>query len=60
MAEKLYLCDPDKNRACTKETCKFTGGGDCELTTRLECAQTDADGKPLERRNWKEEADNDA
>lgn len=34
---KLYLCDPAKNKRCTKEKC-FIHGGDCKHTCRAEFA----------------------
>ena len=31
---KLYRCDPEKNRECTKEACRLY----CRMTTRKECS----------------------
>lgn len=48
---KLYLCAPEKNVNCSKRSCKAISGGDsykqCELTSNLDCAKLDADGKPI-------------
>lgn len=36
ISDKVYPCDPDKNKACSKTGC-FINGGDCYQTTKKEC-----------------------
>ena len=44
---KWYACDPALNTECRKRSC-FLHGGNCELTSRPECAVKDPEGKPVE------------
>lgn len=39
----FYVCDPSKNRTCTKNTCQVR----CKLTPDVEFAKLDEDGKPI-------------
>lgn len=39
----LYLCDPSKNKECTKQTCQIK----CKVTTKVEFAKLDNNGKPV-------------
>lgn len=41
-----YLCDIEKNAACTKEWCK-KNGGPCGATTDPACAFRDVHGQPI-------------
>ena len=45
-AKELYLCDPEKNKNCTKEMCHIHGGL-CSLTTDPYCSYTKANGEPI-------------
>ena len=44
--EKLYLCDPQKNRDCKKTSC-FINYGPCKFTKDKKYAVTDENGKAL-------------
>lgn len=35
--DDLYLCDPEKNKECSKSYC-YINGGECEHTTKKEYA----------------------
>ena len=53
MSEKIwYRCDPEKHRECRKRNC-FKQGGPCKRTCREECAETDAEGKPIIEPGWR-------
>lgn len=43
---ELFVCDPARNTACTKELC-FTRGGPCGATSRPEFAVRDLLGRPV-------------
>jgi hypothetical protein len=46
----LYLCDPQKNYLCNKQTCKSNIAAFhrvCDSTSNVEYAQLDSDGKPI-------------
>lgn len=45
-AKELYLCDPEKNKKCTKEMC-YIHGELCSSTTDPHCAFTNANGEPI-------------
>lgn len=36
LGNELYLCDPDKNTECKKQSC-FINGGPCKYTTKERC-----------------------
>lgn len=42
----LYVCDPNKNKWCSKWGC-FKNGGECSLTRYKECAMTDENGNAI-------------
>ncbi len=42
----FFVCDPEKAKDCSKETC-ILRGGDCEMTTNPLWAQY-INGKPIE------------
>ena len=43
---KLYICNPDRNTACSKTLC-FERGGPCGITDRPEFAVRDLTGRPV-------------
>ena len=45
--KRWYICNPEKNRDCRKGSC-CERGGPCRLTSREDCAMTDAAGIPIE------------
>lgn len=46
MKQPLYLCDPEKNINCTKESC-YINSGPCSSTTKPEFAFTNENGEPI-------------
>lgn len=49
MAKDLYLCDPSRNKDCTKECC-YIGEGDwrpCSNTTNPNAAFTNSKGEAI-------------
>lgn len=53
----LYLCDPDKNTACSKTGCVHNPLAKypcCRATKHPEFAQRDEDGGPIQLPDWKE------
>ena len=42
---ELFLCDPEKNNKCLKQSC-FINGGPCRLTTRENFKKEDKDEHP--------------
>lgn len=49
MAKDLYLCDPSRNKACTKEHC-YIGKGDwrpCSITSDPNAAFTNSRGEAI-------------
>ena len=47
MGLKEYICDPNRNTACSKLLC-FERGGPCGITDRPEYAMRDLFGRPVE------------
>lgn len=46
--EFFYLCDPEKNKTCTKISCHLNGEDyPCRLAVKKEHAVTDEKGRPL-------------
>ena len=46
--EFIYLCDPEKNKACGKSSCRLNGDDySCRLTINKEFAVTDEKGRAL-------------
>lgn len=57
----LYWCDPEKNAACRKMSCRYVlrkcEGGVCEATFRRAYARTDENGVPMvyeKQKEWQE------
>ena len=47
--KKLYLCDPERNRECGKQSCgTYHQRGRCFSTKRRAYAKTDENGVPIE------------
>ena len=44
---KTYVCDPQRNAACSKTLC-FERGGPCGTTDDVRCAMRDLTGQPVE------------
>lgn len=47
MNKKFYVCDPVRNRTCSKALC-FERGGPCGATDDVRCALRDLLGRPVE------------
>lgn len=45
--KKLYECDASKNASCNKFGC-YLNGWVCHLTSNVDCALLDKEGKPIE------------
>lgn len=53
----LYLCDPDKNRACSKTGCVYNPLAKypcCRATTHPEFAKLGESGEPIQIPDWLE------
>ncbi len=47
MKIRTYVCDPERNTACSKALC-FERGGPCGTTDDVRCALQDLTGRPVE------------
>lgn len=45
--KKLYECDASKNASCNKFGC-YLNGWECHLTSNIDYALLDKEGKPIE------------
>lgn len=54
MKQPLYLCNPEKNVNCTKESC-YTNNGPCSSTTKPEFAFTNENGESIKEHYEEEE-----
>lgn len=54
----LYLCDPEKNTDCRKNSCEhnpLSAFPVCKATKYPEFAKLDESGKPIRLPDWREE-----
>lgn len=44
---KIYICDPSKNKKCTKDSCWDINEGECRCTSHKEFAKLDNNKRPI-------------
>ena len=44
---KVYVCDPAKNKACSKDGCWDIRKGPCKCTEKKQYSKLDSSGKPI-------------